>query len=198
MADNNNLRCAGHDCSTSKADIAEGETSNSASTTSPSVSDLLQIEKQNPDLVIKPPTKDVLHKSAFNPHARASQNYNIVEDLAISPSAMLALEVLKSCLAQRKLLFSAIGAVDLQDLNLMIFDLENFTPRLPHQMAFQIPVLVKNKRCFRTVIDEGASTCIMSLKCWKSLGSLTLNQSLTIIKAFDGRDSIHMVFYRIS
>ena len=27
----------------------------------------------------------------------------------------------------------------------------------------------------------------MSLKCLKSLGSLTLNQSLTILKAFDGR-----------
>ena len=69
----------------------------------------------------------------------------------------------------------------------MVFDLENFTPRLPRQMAFQIPVLVKNRRCFRTVINEGASTCIMSLNCWKSLGSLTLNQSLTILKAFDRR-----------
>ena len=69
----------------------------------------------------------------------------------------------------------------------MIFDLENFTPRLPHQMAFQIPVLVKNKRCFCIVIDEGASRCIISLKFWKSLGSPTLNQSSTILKAFDGR-----------
>ena len=57
----------------------EVETSNSASTTSPSVSDLLQIEKQNPDLVIKPPAKGVLCKLAFNPHARAAQNHNIVE-----------------------------------------------------------------------------------------------------------------------
>ena len=69
----------------------------------------------------------------------------------------------------------------------MVFDLENFTPRLPHQMDFQIPVLVKNRRCFRIVIDEGASTCIMSLNCWKSLGYPTLNQSLTILKAFDRR-----------
>ena len=29
--------------------------------------------------------------------------------------------------------------------------------------------------------------CIMSLKCWKSLGSLIINQSPTILKAFDGR-----------
>ena len=40
------------------------------STTPPPVSDPLQIEKPNSDLVIKPPTKGVLRKSAFNPHAR--------------------------------------------------------------------------------------------------------------------------------
>ena len=69
----------------------------------------------------------------------------------------------------------------------MIFNLEKFTPCLPHQMAFQIPVIVKNKCIFHTVVDEGASMCIMSLKCWKSLGSPTINQSPTILKAFDGR-----------
>ena len=29
--------------------------------------------------------------------------------------------------------------------------------------------------------------CIMSIQCWKSLGSPTLNQSPMILKAFDGR-----------
>ena len=81
---------------------------------------------------------------------------------------------------------SAIGAVDIQDSNLIIFNLETSTPRLPHQMAFQILVLVKNRPCFRIVIDEGASTCIMSIQCWRSLGSPSLNQSPTILKAFDG------------
>ena len=100
---------------------------------------------------------------------------------------MSTLEVFQSCPAQRKLLFSALGAVDIQDLNLMIFNLENFTTFLPHQMAFQIPVIVKNKHIFHNVVDEGASTCIMSLKCWKSLGSPTINQSPTILKAFDVR-----------
>ena len=76
---------------------------------------------------------------------------------------MSTLEVLQSCIAQRKLLLFSIGAVDIQDSNLIIFDLENSTPHLPHQMAFQIPVLVKNRPCFWTVIDEGASTCIMSI-----------------------------------
>ena len=100
---------------------------------------------------------------------------------------MSVLEVLQSCVAQRKLLLSSLGAIDPQYYNLMVFDLENFTSQLPHQMVFHIPVLVKNRRCFHTVIDERASTCIMSLNYWKSLGSSTLNQSLTILKDFDGR-----------
>ena len=100
---------------------------------------------------------------------------------------MSDLKVLQSFPAQRKFILSALGAVDLQDSNLMIFDLENFTPHLPHQMAFQIPIIVKNKRIFCIVVDEGASTYIMSLKCWKSLGSPTINQSPTILNAFDGR-----------
>ena len=87
----------------------------------------------------------------------------------------------------KKITFVNLGAVDLQDSNLMIFDLENFTPRLPHQMAFQILVIVKNKCIFHTIVDEGASMCMMLLKCWKSLGSPMINQSPTILKAFDGR-----------
>eukprot|EP00253_Pinus_taeda_P003762 PITA_03762 len=53
-------------------------------------------------------------------------------------------------------------------------------------MAFQIPVIVKNMPVHRTVIDEGASTCIMSIQCWRSLGSPSLNQPPTILKAFYG------------
>lgn len=173
--------------SKSPVDGKEVESSHSNPSTSAPGSDPLQIEKPNPDLVIKPPTKGIIQKFAFNPHARATQNYNIVEDLAISPSAMLALEVLQSCLAQRKLLLAAIGVVDAQDPNLIIFDLENSTSQLPHQTAFQIPVIVKNKPIQRTVIDEGASTSIMSIQCGRLLGSPPLNQSPTILKAFDGR-----------
>ena len=75
-------------------DVKEAESSNSHPSTSAPGSDPLQIEKPNPDLVIKLPAKGILRKSAFNPHARAAQNYNIVEDLAVSPSAMSAMEVL--------------------------------------------------------------------------------------------------------
>ena len=53
-----------------------------------------------PKLMTKPP-KGVIHKSTYNPQARAAQNYNIVEDLAQSPSAMSALEVLQNCPSQK-------------------------------------------------------------------------------------------------
>lgn len=83
--------------SKSHIDGKEAESSQSNPSTSAPSSDPLQIDKPNLDLVIKPPAKGILWKSAFNPHARAAQNYNIVEDLAISPSAMSAFEVLQSC-----------------------------------------------------------------------------------------------------
>ena len=53
-----------------------------------------------PKLTIKPP-KGVIHKSTYNPQARATQKYNIVEDLDQSPSAMFTLEVLQNCPSQK-------------------------------------------------------------------------------------------------
>ena len=37
-----------------------------------------------------------------------------------------------------------------------------------------------------TVIDEGASTCVMSQACWLNLGSPTLTVQSNSFKAFDG------------
>jgi len=61
------------DYSTKKfVDGKEEKSSNANTSTTPSpVSGLLQIKKPNPDLIIKPPAKGVLRKSAFNPHATA-------------------------------------------------------------------------------------------------------------------------------
>ena len=36
------------------------------------------------------------------------------------------------------------------------------------------------------MVDEGSSTCIMSLSCWKGLGSLDIVPSQSMLKAFDG------------
>jgi hypothetical protein len=123
---------------------------------------------------------------AFNPHARAAQHYSIVEDLAQAPSTMSALEVLQSCPTQQKALLKAIGGIDPTDSNLIVFDLEDHIPRLPPQLAFQIQVVVSDKNICRTVIDEDASTCVMSLACWKAIGSPPLNESQNTLKAFNG------------
>lgn len=50
----------------------EAESSRSNPSTSTPGSDPIQIEKRNPDLVIKLPTKGVLRRFAFNPHARVA------------------------------------------------------------------------------------------------------------------------------
>ena len=53
--------------------------------------------------------KGVFKKTLHNPNARDASNYSIVEDLAQTPCAMSALEVLQSCLAQRDTLLAALG-----------------------------------------------------------------------------------------
>jgi hypothetical protein len=146
----------------------------------------IHLERPNLDTVLRPPPKGVVRKSSFNHHARAAQNYNIVEYLAQAPSAMSALEVLQSCPAQWRALLKDIGGIDPTDMNLIVFDLEDHIPRLPPQPAFQIQVLVSDKNICRTVIDEGASTCVMSFACWKAIGSPPLNESQNTLKAFNG------------
>jgi hypothetical protein len=99
---------------------------------------------------------------------------------------MSAIEVLQSCPTQRKALLKAISGIDLTDTNLIIFDLEDHIPRLPPQLAFQIQVIVSEKNICRTVIDEGASTCVMSVTCWKAISSPSLTEYHNTLKAFNG------------
>jgi hypothetical protein len=99
---------------------------------------------------------------------------------------MSTLEVLQSCPTQQKALLKDIGGIDPTDTNLIVFNLEDHIPRLPPQLAFQIQVVVSDKNICRTVIDEGASTCVMSFSCWKAIGSPPLNESQNNLKAFNG------------
>jgi hypothetical protein len=148
----------------------------------------LHLERSSSDTVLRPPPKGVIRKLDFNPHARAAHNYSIVEDLAQAPSAMSTLEVLQSCPAQRKALLKAIGGIDPIDTNLIVFDLDDHIPRLPPQLVFQIQVVVSDKNICRTIIDEGASTCVMYFACWKAIGSPPLNESQNTLKSFNGSD----------
>ena len=60
--------------------------------------------------------KGVFKKALHNPNPRAAANYFVVEDLAQTPCAMSALEVLQSCPAQRDALLAALGSMDSSSL----------------------------------------------------------------------------------
>ena len=99
---------------------------------------------------------------------------------------MSTLEVLQSCPTQRKNLLTAVRALDLDNSNLIHFNVKNYKSRLPHKLAFQIIMKLVGKKVFRTVLDERASTLVLSLSCWKAIGSLKLVTSPMTLKAFNG------------
>jgi hypothetical protein len=82
-----------------------------------------------------------------------------------------------------------LGEVDPADTRLITFDLDSFEPRLPTLVAIQIPVKIQNITIHRCIIDEGASTCIMSKTVWQKLSSPELIPSAITLRAYDGRPS---------
>jgi hypothetical protein len=99
---------------------------------------------------------------------------------------MSALEVLQHYPSQRRTILAALGVVDPESSNQIMFNLDNYVSRLSHQLAFQVDVVVHNQQIHRIILDEGASTCVMSLACWKGLKSPALNKSPTMLHTFDG------------
>ena len=130
--------------------------------------------------------KGVFKKALHNPNMRDTTNYNVVEYLSQTPCAMSALEVLQSCPAQWDALLVALGSMDSSSL-IVKFHLSDVKIRLPYHVALSIDVVHGGKTIGRVVFDEGASTCVMSLECWKALGSPELVPSTTLLNAFDGR-----------
>ena len=51
------------------------------------------------------------------------------------------------------------------------FNTSNVKMHLPYHVALLVDVVHGGKTIRRIVVDEGASTCVMSLSCWKDLGS---------------------------
>ena len=49
--------------------------------------------------------------------------------------------------------------------------------------------MIQNLVIHQYVIDERASTCVMSIFVWQKLGSPTLQPSSTTLRAYDGRVS---------
>jgi hypothetical protein len=83
-------------------------------------------------------------------------------------------------------LLSALGALDPYGSKVIKFDVTDVKPHLTYHVVFQIHVDYSKYIIKRIVIDEGAATCVMSLICWKAIGSPTLSQSLTMLTAIDG------------
>ena len=101
-----------------------------------------------------------------NATTRAAISYNIVDDLAQTPTAMSALEVLKTFPMQRKSLLDALGDVDPSESKLITFDTENGEPWMPSTIAFQISMSIWNLVVYQCIVDEGASMCVMSTLVW--------------------------------
>lgn len=80
----------------------------------------------------------------------------------------------------------AIGGFEKSSTGLITFDTETHKTQLPSHVTFQIKVPSKGTNIQRKVIDEGASTCVMSLTCWKALKFPALVPSSQLLKAFDG------------
>jgi hypothetical protein len=150
----------------------------------------LQIEKTLGETMMRIP-KGAFKRASHNPSARAAQNYSVVEDLSQTPCAMSALEVLQSCPAQRKALLTALGSTETCNPGTIMLDTTDLKPHLPYHVVFQIvvahPTKTFTRNIFRTVVDEGASTCVMLLACWKAIGQPELSLSPTLLTAFDGR-----------
>ena len=124
------------------------------------------------DSVLRPP-KDSIKWATHNPNSKVAQNYSVVEDLDQAPCAMSVLEVLQSCSVQRSTLLSTLGVQDPSNSNAISFSTQG-KHRLPPHVPIQIHVAYKGVNIKRMVVDEGASTCVMSLSCWKGLGSLDI------------------------
>jgi hypothetical protein len=150
----------------------------------------LQIDKTLGETMTHIP-KGAFKKSSHNPNARTTHNYSMVEDLSQTPCAMSALEVLQSCPAQRKSLLTSLGSTETCNPGTIMLDTTDLKPRLPYHVAFQIvvahPMKTFTRNIFRTVVNDGASTCVMSLACWKAIGQPALSPSPTLLTAFDGR-----------
>ena len=164
------------DKQTNGGNIEKSSTSDSTPPRGP-----LKIEKPTLDAVLCPP-KSMIQKETFNPNSQNAQNNNNIEYLAQEPCAMPTLKVLKKCPTLCRNLLSTIDAVDPKTSNIIMFKLKNHKSMLSHQLAFQIITKVVRKNIHRIVLDEGASTSVISLSCWRDIGSLNLNRSPTTLK----------------
>lgn len=83
-------------------------------------------------------------------------------------------------------MLTPIDAIDLKNSLIVTFDMSNIKKRLPHHMAFQIKSTYQKINIFQTMFYEGASTCVMSIACWKVIRSPQVVPFPTLLIAFYG------------
>ena len=116
--------------------------------------------------------------------SKATHSYSIVDDLAQPPTAISMLKLLQSCPSQLKALLSAMGTVDPSDDQLIVFYVDwSKHPPLPAFVTFQIPIKIWNANVSQCIINEGASTYVISTSIWKQLGSPELAPSMITLWA---------------
>ena len=100
---------------------------------------------------------------------------------------MSALEVLQTCPPPRMDLLSALGVSDDISSSIIKFETMGVHPFLPYYVSLLIHVECLKNTIMHIVIDEGVAASVMSLSCWKGLGSPTLSQFANMLTHFDGR-----------
>ena len=84
-------------------------------------------------------------------------------------------------------MLSALGVNGDDSSSVIKFETAGHHPRLPYYVSLLVHVECLNMIVKCTVIDEGVAASMMSLSCWKGLGSPELSKSTTMLTAFDGR-----------
>ena len=84
-------------------------------------------------------------------------------------------------------MLSALGVNGDDSSSMIKFETEGHQPHLPYYLSLLVHVECLNMIVKRTTIDEGATIYVMSLSCWRGLGSPELSQSATMLTTFDGR-----------
>ena len=84
-------------------------------------------------------------------------------------------------------MLSSLGINDDNSSSVIKFETMGLQPRLPYYVSLLIHVECLNMTIKHTVIDEGVASSVMSLSCWKGLGSPELYKSTTMLTSFDGR-----------
>jgi hypothetical protein len=88
-------------------------------------------------------------------------------------------------------MLSTFGVVNTSNSGMIVFEPTEYKPHMPHHISFHIVVVYATKlltwNIFCTVMDEGASTCVISLACWKAIGKRELSLSSTLLIIFYGQ-----------